>query len=700
MVKVVKLKSILLKNKLIWFSCALLAFSIAFFVMAIPLNVFNFQVEEAGGLGFLGSLIFGLAVSVVGIFLLYPQMHRSGLCVLWSSLSVLLFCTGAAYLTERASLCGTLLMLMLLTFYFGLCALSWRVTRLYKFFEKDEAWASCTIALSLCLIIVGLFNRENFIYYWDSAGHWKMALEAGDYICNNPIGCLKYFYTSVCTEEHPQWIPLLLGLPLKLMGRTHTAYIVVLVLLFLMPTAATYAAITQKVMLQEGNKRIPTHYLFFFYAFSGALLLPTLNGYADAACVLLIAVLTGLAIHTDLTRFQPLELTLMGLTISHLALMRRSYDFWIITYAFACVVLTLLVLQKKEGKERIDGLKGGIANLLVIGCIGIVVLISFFGYFKSALNFNAAWAYQAWTATANRDMWGDILQNYGLILLISALGGVFFAGKELTSRKRAAKVCGICIILLIVQSSSTAGFALHSYYWITGQLLLLAGIGIYGLYQGLEERLGKCILAGMLLFTCVGFLHSTHILPANRAIGYLIPAKYYEFKKSSTVDDVIDVLTQIRQLPEEYPLIYVLGTDSTFNDDILRNAYLPDTFDSAYIYATAHADFRDGFYPSLLDADYVLTISPTEYHLAEEYQRVVAIPNKLIMNDSTALGQCYEEIASIPFEGRVVSIQKKIRPIDLASVRELEDAFNAVYPEYPELFYNRLEDYAVANGLI
>ena len=76
-----------------------------------------------------------------------------------------------------------------------------------------------------------------------------------------------------------------------------------------------------------------------------------------------------------------------------------------------------------------------------------------------------------------------------------------------------------------------------------------------------------------------------------------------------------------------------------------------------------------------------------------------AIPSQLLEDESSFFSHCYEDIATVPFGDRSVKIKKKIKPIDLDSVRELETEFNSVYPDHPELFYDRLEQYIVDNNL-
>lgn len=686
-----------LKDKLLCALSLLQALTITFFFMAIPLHgVFP---PLSWQLLTLGLFLLSLLFSFSAVWLLSYRLRRSSLCLICAILTLLLFGAGVANLTQRYVVCGILLMLLLMGFYFGLCALIWKVTGLYRSFQKGEGWICGVIALALGLIVIGLFNHEHFIYYWDYSGYWTMALDTSRAICQDPQGTLEWLYTSVCVDEYNRWIPLLLGVPLQILGSTYGVYITTLVLLFLMPAAATYAALTQALLSEHSKKRIPTPLLFAFFALSGTVLLPTLNGYADAPCVLLISVLTALAVYTDLTHFQPLELVLMGLTIAHLALMRRSYDYWIITFSVACFFLTFIRLFQNKGQSRRNALKGALSNLAVILGLGVVVFLCFFGYIKSALSLDVGWAYQAWAATANRHTWLDFLQNYGWVILIAAVIGTSLAWRASFNQRYAVVVCVVCVGLLMLRFMPASGFSLHSYYWITGQVLLLAGMGLYAVYDRLEARPSRYLLGGLVLFVCIGFLHSIHIVPLPQVFQPFFPAKYYEVKQSDTKDDVLAVLNTISLLPETSPMVYVLGTDDEFNDDILRNALLPDHFDDANIATTAHADFREGFYTSLLDADYVLTISPTEYHLTEEYQQVVAIPSQLLEDETSTFSQCYENVADVPFEDRMVSIKKKVHPIDLASVRELEAAFNAVYPDHPDLFQDRLEQYIVDNQL-
>jgi len=554
----------------------------------------------------------------------------------------------------------------------------------------------------LCVITFAIVKQEHFIYYWDYSGIWPQALNISEYICEEPYKALSWLYSSILNDEYNMWRPLLLGLPLRILGQSYAAYVTSLVLCFLMPTAATYAALIQKIMCSKKARRIPTPLLFSFFAFSGAMLIPTFFGYGDAPCVFLISILTVLAIETDLTKFQPRNIVLMGILIAQLALMRRSYDYWIIAYAVVCAILAVISIFRAKEPDRRHMLKGSVLNAAVLCGIGLPIMILFWGYIKTILAFDVGFRHQAWTAAQNQsniNRWLCFLGNYGPVILLAAIASVVVAWKEVSQVKRTVFVSVGCIGILIAKKMPYITGIVHGFYWITGQILLLAGLGIYCLFNKATRWKTSVVFAALVLFTGVNFLISFHVIPVNSFTKCLFQSTFYEKKNSESVDDTMLVLDALDDLPEDCPRVYVLGTDFEFNDDILRNARLPEGFKGAQIYTTAHVDFRDGFFESLLEADYVLTIDPIEFHLEEQYQKVVSIPNQMIADKTTAFGECYVEVERIPFTDRTVSIRKRMKVPSIASVRELEAAFDKVYPEYPQMFHDRFEAYISSNSL-
>ena len=87
--------------------------------------------------------------------------------------------------------------------------------------------------------------------------------------------------------------------------------------------------------------------------------------------------------------------------------MRRSYDYWIITFAIACFILVFAQLFHKKEQERWDALKGALSNLAVLFGLGALIVFCFFEYFRSALSLNVRFAYQAWSITVGQNAWLD-----------------------------------------------------------------------------------------------------------------------------------------------------------------------------------------------------------------------------------------------------------------------------------------------------
>ena len=640
-----------------------------------------------------------LLLHIVTIFVFKQDIKtRKVIYVFGAFLSLLLLLISITYIYNCVLICGTLLMLLLMASFYGLGVFIWTSTKLYKGYTRREALICFILSLAIAVMVFFLFKQEKFIYYWDYSGYWKMALETSRYICQNPYEGLKWLYDSILVDEYNRWIPLLIGIPLRLLGGSYSAFITVLVLFFLMPTAATYTAIVQRLMDINTRKSIPTILVFVFFALSGALILPTFYGYADAPCIFLIANLTALVVWTDLTESRPARILLLGLSVLHLALMRRAYDYWLVAYAFACILITIISIWKAPSSERREKLKGSIKNLVYLSVIGGLAACIFKQYLINIINSNITFAYQAWAASRQYE-WSDFIYNYGPIVLLGSFISVLWGRKRFQYMGRAISVEAITIIVLIIVIVSSGGFAIHTYYQITGQILLLFILGIYYVCDMLEQKVRIRFLSGVAAFTLINFLISIHVVPVNIVTQCFFQSKFYEIKQSETYDDTIAIVDVLGKLPGESPDIYVLGTDEEFNDDILRNALLPEILDEVYIYTTAHVDFREGFYTTIFDADYIVTIYPIEYHLGEEFQKVISIPNELLLDTSSRWGQCYVEFCELPFADRTVKVLKKVKDATADCVREVEGEFDNVYLEYPELFHDRFEEYIEENGL-
>ena len=128
-----------------------------------------------------------------------------------------------------------------------------------------------------------------------------------------------------------------------------------------------------------------------------------------------------------------------------------------------------------------------------------------------------------------------------------------------------------------------------------------------------------------------------------------------------------------------------------YNNETFANYYLPETKLRDKIVATPNVDLRDGFSSVLYVSDYVMTVTPEQYHLGKENQLVVGIIYDTIENESP-INDNYDLIAEYDIEyGDVkIRIYEKIREYDIKDKEYLKDEFNKYYSKYPELFENRI----------
>jgi hypothetical protein len=134
-------------------------------------------------------------------------------------------------------------------------------------------------------------------------------------------------------------------------------------------------------------------------------------------------------------------------------------------------------------------------------------------------------------------------------------------------------------------------------------------------------------------------------------------------------------------LPADY--VYVLASSDAYNDDILRNTYLPIA-PPVNVSGTRHIDKRDGFPYYFFDATYVIVSDPIQTHVEPSGQRVITV-----LADAILSGECPNlvKIKSYKIQDDItINIYHKVFEYSPIFIEKLQNEFQNYYPDYPNLY--------------
>jgi hypothetical protein len=256
--------------------------------------------------------------------------------------------------------------------------------------------------------------------------------------------------------------------------------------------------------------------------------------------------------------------------------------------------------------------------------------------------------YAAYRSTDSlRTALGETLGYFGGCLTLAAASGLILALADPRARRLA--------LLLVIQAgvafatfNRTQSMGWQHEYLLLPALLFFVALALVRGLEKLAVPLARGVLAsGMALALGAGF--GALFWPAAETFAARAPWLFSSVRYRPLVrGDLPELGRLLRAIAAEVPpggvpMVYVLASSTTLNDEVLRYAplsdpALPDVGDR--LLRTAHVDARDGFPAELFRAELVVLAEPTQLHLGPSFQRVVSVPAEQIRT-GTGIGRSF-----------------------------------------------------------
>ncbi|MEJ1929604.1 hypothetical protein WDZ92_04905 [Nostoc sp. NIES-2111] len=553
---------------------------------------------------------------------------------------------------------------------------------------------------------IGIVAQERWVRSYDDAGYYQGCVYvAREMLPNFLTQGIRYLYHTIETEEYNALLCYWVGPGLRFAGVDIPTYTLVLGLLGLLPFGYLVQASIRRWAEDAGAPDTMGIAAGFIALLLPAVYAPWIHGMADIALLpfATLALLVGIRILISagsgtLVHKVPAGLWLAALLmLVLLPLLRRYFGIYVIAWFGAFGVGILLELLARRASFRIFWTYA--AGMTALAVITGLVWYRLFPHFFASLFFKQyADVYKAYRA-------GDL--GLDLHYLWTQFGPLTWglAAMGLVTLSASPRLRFVGWVLALHLMLTTTGvlriqsFSPHHYYLLAPTLALLAGAGMllpWALIrkEGMMRRFLGVGWTALTLTAAVGsFFYTTPLYglsPSVRRFAPLAASVSLQPRVRHDLNVLRSLAEDVRQLnPNGTKRVYIAGSGASFNDDVLRNLFIPDFSPgiSGLIPGVQHAqvDRRDPFPKAFLTADLVILPVPMLYHLKPEDQQLAAWVQHTV-TDSAGLGRHYRLLKRYGLEDAEARVYERISSLPIADVAASLASLRAAYPDYPAMY--------------
>lgn len=559
-------------------------------------------------------------------------------------------------------------------------------------------------AVAACLAVVAVANlfavyyvtQERTIYFWDWSHYWLRYRELTASLAQHPTATLGSLLSSVRRDDY-NLLPVLPLVPVGwLFGTGRLPYILAITNIYLLPAILVMGLLVQRLFRPGIPRRSFAPFVLTVASLPllHMLWVAALRGFPDVVGVVPIGGILLLHFARPLSEQRMGRLVATGLLLCLLVLLRRWYAYWVVAFFPALAVAHGLDIYRRYGSDWRPYLTTG-RNAVIIGLTFASALLGLATPFAlRAIQTDYSDIYSAYRF--NHSLMDDVshlARWFGWVeILAGPVGLAWLAVRRETRVLGSFLLVQLCTIFALF--TRTQDFSLqHIYLLIPGLAVGIAAV-VIGLWKRMMNGVWRVASVGLML-TVLLLGSVTAFTPGAVAIAdrlrVLLPSDRFYPLVRHDVDMLENLLASVETLELAQPGdIYVLASSNILNSNILYNACKfgprPRSFCDR-ILSASDVDKRDGFPRQFLQATYLVTASPAQYHLRPDDQRVIGVLLREVVGGH-GIGASFQRL---PGEftldnGVTVQMYAKVRPFERTDLDALEDEFNGYYPGRGHLF--------------
>lgn len=528
------------------------------------------------------------------------------------------------------------------------------------------------LLLILCNFCVWEYAaHSSTIYFWDSAGYWKLAQILGEQWKNNGLlSLLRTVYDSVLTSDYNYIIVLPHVLFYRLFGGSRLVYLLAIANFGYFPFCAELLCLC-RAHCRRWKLVFPVAVLALPMVFYNVLV-----GFVDVAgCVFTLAACFLYLEDRGRNRFD--IFLLAGICLAVSILLRRWFSFLAVAFVAA------LILDCSFSRR---------SAMPVLGTVGALAFV--LGYFfqpfvseKMLADYKSLYA--AYMIGLDKDFL-LLFRYYGIVLLGLLLIGAIILLCDRKTRSTAAFFCGqllICFLLFV--KIQTHGQQHMLLYVAPVCVLLLLSAG------RLTERWKSRSVAAVLL--CASLLHTLspfllRVQPTSLDAlkkPTLLPSFSWSAPKNVGAETYVSIVRRLDEVAADGATVGVLAASLELNTNLLGNTLASLSLPGgdaprSYLVYLPEVDQRDGWKDLVFSCDYLLVADPVQVHLGLENEQVIALPAQALLSQS-GMGNAYEKMDdhwTLP-SGADVYLYRRTRDVTEDEKAELRAQFSAAHENAP-----------------
>lgn len=611
-------------------------------------------------------------------------------CILLLILITFIIFINSAYLLSVFSLLTIYCLIYFLLFY----KINLPMKKRYIFF---------ILAIFVTTIVVFYYwylNVTNNIMTWDSSAYWINNLRFSNDNLDSVVESLKRVVNTINADEYNSFPSFLLQPIFHISNLEFSWYIYSILIQFFVASFLSFLLLSNRIfnsLFKDLNNKKNTYIIFTLislltYIMNPQLHQPILKGMLDIINLIYIFIIYSIVADYDFIKFKIKDISIISICLFLIIITRRYYSFWILGFYFALGIYYFINYIFFE-KELSFFLKRAL-NIFLSGFIALSgILILFFPMVVKIISSNYSYFYKAYLNGNIIDQILSLIKQFGFGIISFSVIGLFLSIKFNNMRKLSIILfINLIITLFLFNRVQTMGMQ-HIYIILPillyGLIMFVANV----IKMDIKHNLKTTILIIYVVFIISNFIISFNKINQN---GYmfksnlfgepvLIPTVRDDYNK---IDELNDYILSI---VDENNKIYIIGASHMYNSETFANFKLPSLIEKdKYYYEVSNVDLTHGFNTNIFDSKYVMTISPTQYHMNPNNERVVtmlynSIENDTIISDNYKLIYSYDKIDNMKF-----NIYVKISEYTFEEKAYFANEMDKYYYNLPDLFRNRI----------
>lgn len=416
-------------------------------------------------------------------------------------------------------------------------------------------------------------------------------------------------------------------------------------------------------------------------------LLPTFYGYIGSAAFIFIVMIFILA-QAEFTdkNINLLRNVSIGLLLLLIVLIRRWYAYEVVAYF---VSSALFILIYNLIKKDFDLFKTNFIRLFIQGIIPLTLLVLFFRpILLTYLTTDYSVLYAAAGKSGFFEQISIFIHHFGIYMIVLTGIPLLYNKTRMPAIFLWFNIIFTWILFTRVQNLGT-----HHYFIINWQMLLLVVMGMIGIgHLFSSKKITSLVLVGACCLFCIDFINTTTIKMSDGIGKFILSTMHYPFRITPEKEKIEQLAYFLHNEPLDYEYEYVLAASVLLNDDLLRNAMLPEVLDATPWMEGTHVwNQRDGLPIKFFQYTYIIVTDPVLLNGAPNEERVISILADGMLHDEE-LRKYYRLEWEFPYTDFNIYVYKRVEDIPNKIIMKYTEKFRNYYPDDERLYQFEMAD--------